>query len=226
MTNASHIACGVCVAAMLMIAAAATPTPAPTPKPEAAPAAPTKAVVGLPAPGFTLVDTDGTSRALSDYSGRIVVLEWFNALCPFSGRQSPHAIHASGKAAELHRQLRAIDPTITFLLVDSSARRRTRDEVIEGDKAARATWNIAAPILIDYEGVVGRAYKAQTTPHMYVIDASGVLRYQGAFDDDQKNEHRETATNHVLEAVKRLKAGEQPSPSSTQAWGCGVKYKR
>ncbi len=223
MINAKRMMFGLCGAmAMLLLAAA----PAAPPKPKAPPKPPAKAVVGLPAPAFTLKDIDGTQHALSDYAGRIVVLEWFNAGCPFSGRQSGHSIHSTGKAKDLRSRLRAIDPTITYILIDSTARRQTKEQLVEADKAARSKWKIGAPILVDYDGKVGRAYKAETTPHMYVIDASGVLRYQGAFDDDAKNEKRAVATNYVLDAVKSLKAGEQPKPSSRPAWGCGVKFKR
>ncbi|MDP7029615.1 MAG: redoxin domain-containing protein [Phycisphaerales bacterium] len=222
MITARRLSLSFC-AALSTILMAAAPTP---PKPKAPPAAPQKAAVGLPAPGFTLTDTDGTQHALSDYAGKIVVLEWFNASCPFSGRQSGHAIHSTGKASTLRSQLRAIDPTITYLVVDSTARRNTREQVIDSDKKAKAQWKIDVPILIDYDGTVGRAFKAETTPHMFVIDAAGVLRYQGAFDNDQQNEKRATATNYVLKAVQRLKEGAQPTPDSVPAWGCSVKYKR
>ena len=38
-------------------------------------------------------------------------------------------------------------------------------------------------VLLDPEGDVGRMYGAKTTPHMYIIDQTGILKYQGAIDD-------------------------------------------
>src|SRR5690606_7291217 len=51
----------------------------PTEKPTAA----AGAVVGQPAPSFTLTDLDGKEHKLADYNGKVVVLEWFNPKCPF-----------------------------------------------------------------------------------------------------------------------------------------------
>jgi peroxiredoxin len=202
---------------------AASPSPPVTPTPTAPPKA-TQATVGLAAPEFSLSDIDGNQHQLSQYAGRIVVLEWFNADCPYSGRRSPHAIHSTKRASSLRSQLRQLDPTVTYLIIDSTARNYEKAAVIKGDHAARSAWKIDTPILIDFDGKVGRAYKARTTPHMFVIDAAGVLRYHGAFDDDRKNKKGDKATNHVLEAVKKLKAGQSPTPSHTRPWGCGVKY--
>ena len=211
----------------LTVAAAASlaPKQVPAPKPLPAPTPPPAlATIGLPAPQFTLVDIDGQTHQLSSYAGRIVVLEWFNAECPYSGRRSPHAIHSSTKASSLRNNLRAVDSRVMYFVIDSTARNHEKAAVIAGNQAARTTWKIDAPILIDFDGKVGRAYQAQTTPHMFVIDTAGILRYQGAFDDDRKNKNGDKATNHVLEAVKKLKAGELPTPSKTRPWGCGVKY--
>jgi peroxiredoxin len=196
----------------------ATPVPTPTP------AAPTKAKVGQKAPAFSLTDTDGKQHALKDYAGKIVVLEWFNADCPFSGKDGRKSVHATGRAAALRKQLKIVDPGIVYLLIDSTAHRKTKPDIIATDKAARTQWKIDAPILIDFDGKVGRAYSAKTTPHMFIIDEAGVLRYEGAFDDNQRNADRDDTTNYVLAAVKKLKAGESPSPSHVKQWGCSVKY--
>ena len=37
-------------------------------------------------------------------------------------------------------------------------------------------------VLLDPSGRVGRLYHAKTTPHMFVIDAKGELRYMGGID--------------------------------------------
>src|SRR5882672_10849529 len=41
------------------------------------------AVVGKPAPDFTGTDINGQTHRLSDYKGKIVVLEEYNLDCPF-----------------------------------------------------------------------------------------------------------------------------------------------
>jgi peroxiredoxin len=196
----------------------------PKPKPESPPPPTTKAKIGQKAPAFSLTDIDGTQRSLADSKGKIVVIEWFNAGCPYSGKPGRISIHDSGRAAALRNQLKVVDPSITYLLIDSTAYKTTKADIIAADKAARAKWKIEAPILIDFDGKVGHAYRASSTPHMFVIDADGVLRYQGAFDDNKPNEDRDDVENYVLTAVKQLKAGEEPSPSRVKQWGCSVKY--
>lgn len=216
--TAMLLASGVAATAM------ATEQPTPPAPPSAMPKAPLRAELGKQAPAFTLLDIDGKKHMLADHKGRVVVLEWFNAECPYSGRESPHAIHATPKAATLRKNLKALDATLVYLIIDSTARNHERSEIVQGCQRAKREWEIDVPILIDFEGTVGHAYGAHTTPHMFVIDADGVLRYEGAFDDDRRGKKGDKATNHVLQAVSKIKAGETPDPAHTRAWGCGVKY--
>lgn len=205
--------------ASLLLAAPPSSTPAP---------APAKAAIGMPAPNFTLTDIDGKKHSLKDHKGRIVVLEWFNAGCPYSGANAKQSIHASKRASALRKDLKAVDSRVVYLIIDSTARNKTREGLIETNQAARTQWQIDAPMLIDFDGTVGRAYQARTTPHMYVIDSDGVLRYHGAFDDNKQRRSEDSekpSQNHVLNAVTQIKAGNTPSPAKTKPWGCGVKYK-
>ncbi|MBT4768493.1 MAG: redoxin domain-containing protein [Phycisphaerae bacterium] len=204
----------------ILMGGAATATPTATPSPATPQSV---AGVGKPAPTFQLIDTDGNTHSYSDYAGKIIVLEWFGSACQFSGKDTTKSIHATGRAEALQKQLKEIDPTVVYLLIDSTARRNTKEEVIAANRAAKKKWKIESPILIDFDGAVGHAYRAQTTPHMFVVDTKGVLRYHGAFDTNKRGDTKDS-TNHVLEAVKKIKAGQSPSPSQTSPWGCSVKF--
>jgi len=83
--------------------------------------------------------------------------------------------------------------------------------------------DIEAPGLVDREGTVGKMYDARTTPHMYIIDKEGVLRYSGAIDDDQSG-RSDSPTNFVVQAMRQIAAGETVAPDSTRPYGCSVKY--
>ena len=63
-----------------------------------------------------------------------------------------------------------------------------------------------------------RPYGAKTTPHVFVIDGEGILRYQGAFDDQKKD-----GTNYVLTSVTAIKKGEKVEPTYVRQYGCGVR---
>ena len=96
-------------------------------------------------------------------------------------------------------------------------------------EAARKEWVNqkinATAWLDDSSGAIGKAYGMRTTPHMFVINARGVLVYQGAIDDRPATDgDPRTARNYVREAVQKLQAGEKLAVSQTKPYGCGVHY--
>jgi peroxiredoxin len=188
--------------------ATAEPT---TAEPATAEAAPETATLSAPAPDFTLLDQDGTEHRLSQYRGRVVVLEWINPGCPYVQRH-----YEAGTMTRLERELP--DEDVVWLAIDSS-----NFIVPEASRAWRAEHQMAHPILQDPAGDVGRRYAARTTPHMFVIDREGTLRYAGAIDDDPRG-RSEAPTNHVAQAVRAVLAGEAPPITTTEPYGCTVKY--
>ena len=180
----------------------------------------TTAEIGKPAPQFTLMDTDGKKVSLSDFKGKTVVLEWFCPTCPFSGRSSGNSIHSTGRVKEMLKNMKEVDPDAVYLLIDSSTKkmRVSPEELSKMDEKVAKKLGISAPILIDGDTSVAKAYGAKTTPHMFVIDGNGILRYQGAFDGRGAD-----TPNYSLGAVKAIKAGNEVTPSYVRQWGCGVK---
>lgn len=169
------------------------------------------AKIGEAAPAFTLKDTAGKNVSLSDFAGKIVVLEWINPGCPVcKGKVT------DGSVAKMMKASREADKDVVFLFINST--HATADKpAISGEYLASN--KIEAPALIDGDGTVGKSYGAKTTPHCFVIDAKGVLVYDGAIDD-------EGSTNYVVNAVKAVKAGSAVTPATTTPYGCSVKYKR
>ena len=170
------------------------------------------AQVGKPAPAFSLKDESGKAHDLSQYKGKVVVLEWTNPECPFVQRHY--------KAQTMTKTLQGVDASkVVWLAVDSSST-HSADSAKEWKKAQ----GFGYPVLLDTEGRTGQAYGAKTTPHMYVIDAQGVLRYAGAIDDDPRGSSK-AAKNHVRTAVDALLGGKPVPASTTKPYGCSVKYK-
>jgi hypothetical protein len=81
-------------------------------------------------------------------------------------------------------------------------------------------------LLLDSDGTVGKAFGARTTPHVFVIDPKGVVAYAGAIDSTPSTSSSDiaSATNYARSAYKALATGDAPSPSSTDPYGCSVKY--
>jgi peroxiredoxin len=167
---------------------------------------------GKPAPLFELSDELGNKVKLADFKGKLVVLEWTNPDCPFVKRH-----YASNTMETLSAKLAAQE--VTWLTINSSKHANQ-----DSNKAWKASEGFAYPVLDDNTGAVGKLYGAKTTPHMFVIDKEGVLRYQGAIDSDSSGDEK-LATNYVAQAVQELIAGVAVSQPQTKPYGCSVKYR-
>ncbi len=189
------------------------------------PAAPKIAVVGKKAPGFELTDIDGKAHKLSDYVGKIVILEWYNPDCPYSGKESGQSVHKRGTVKRTPETVKKANPEVVYMLINSTSN-APKDTVIKRSKESKGQWELNSPILIDHGGSVGKMYQAKTTPHMYVIDGNGVLVYQGAYTDDRRGGKGDKETNYVVNAVMAANSDKAPEPAKTKPWGCGVKYPR
>jgi len=180
-----------------------------------------EALVGQPAPNFTLADTYGNNHSLSDYKGKIIVLEWINHDCPFVAK-----LYNSGKMQELQKTYTG--KGVIWLSINSSAPGkqgfRTPEEANELTRQKKAA---PTALLLDSEGRVGKLYGAKTTPHMFIINKDGILVYNGAIDDIRSTNIEDVAKakNYVQLALDELLAGKEVSIKTTQPYGCSVKYK-
>ena len=172
--------------------------------------------IGEPAPNFTLTDTTGKKRSLSEYAGKIVVLEWTNSECPVVQR-----CYKKNTIQETVGHVKKIDKDVVWLAINST--NHTNNE-------QNAKWikryELNYPILLDIDGTVGHEYDARRTPHMFVIDKSGILRYHGALDSARDDPKPEKPVNYVVNAVQQLAGGETVAPYYIKPYGCSVKYKR
>ena len=183
-------------------------------KAPAAKAASGKAKVGTAAPAFTLNTTDGKAWSLADAKGKVVVLQWMNPECPVCRR-----VCEDSTVANTLKGVQAAFPDAVYVGINSSS---SRPSSFEASKAYLANHKLEIPMLIDTDGAVSKTYGAKTTPHCFVIDASGVLVYAGAIDDSPSGGAK---TNYIVAAVDALKAGKPVTPSETKPYGCGVKNK-
>jgi len=173
---------------------------------------------GKRAPNFELNSFDGKSVSLSDYRGKIVVLEWFNFECPFV---MYHYDLLSTRTTMIDLAKKYKDKNVVWLAVNS-----TNHTTPAANKAFAKQYRLPYLILDDRPGKVGRAYGAETTPHMYVINTRGNLVYEGAIDDSPMGRKKEGVINYVDNALAELTAGKAVSTAKTKPYGCTVKYAR
>ena len=170
----------------------------------AAPESPQRATAGQAVADFKLKDVYGKEFTLSEFKGRIVVLEWANRECPVSRE-------AHQKSVMQNTYKKYADKGVIWLAVDSTDKAEA-----EKNRVHAAVMGLNYPLLHDTDGKVGRGLGAKTTPHMFIIDKQGKLAYSGAIDDQKKN--------YVADALEDLLAGRPVATAKTQPYGCGVKY--
>ncbi len=170
------------------------------------------AQIGSKAPEFTLANYDGKEVNLSDYKGKIVVLEWFNYECPFVR----YHYAASKTMIELPDKYK--DNGVVWLAINSTGHQTT-----EANKGFAEEFKLSYPILDDRTGKVGHLYGAKTTPHMFIIDAKGNIAYSGAIDNSPMGREK-NVINYVDKALAELTAGKEVSTPDTEPYGCSVKY--
>jgi len=178
------------------------------------------ATVDAPAPTFSATTADGRTVDLASLRGKTVVLEWTNHDCPYVRKH-----YESGNIPA--QQKDAAAKGIVWLQVISSA--AGQQGYVDGATAtALNSKRGAAPanILLDPSGQIGKAYGAQTTPHMYVITPDGKLAYKGGIDSIATADKSDIAKAdpYVKLALADLAAGRKVAQASTRPYGCSIKY--
>ena len=158
-----------------------------------------------PAPDFELPDVGGRLHRLRDYRGKIVIVNFWSTECPHSARAD----------ALLLEMLEKWQGEVELLSIAAN-RNESAQMVAEVAKARGVPM-----ILIDAQQIVADQYEAMTTPHVFVLDRQGILRYRGAVDDVTFR-RREASQFFLREAVESLLQGKTPEVSETPAYGCTI----
>ena len=176
---------------------------------------------GTQAPDFKGTDSNGVTHTLSQYRGKFVVLEWANKGCPFEQKH-----YLSGNMEALQKEWTS--KGVVWLSILSSAPGEQGNVTPAEENQYLKTMH-AAPTaaILDPTGTIGHLYEAKTTPHIFVIDPTGKLIYQGAIDDRPTTDLADVqhAHNYLNEALNAAMAGKPVPMASTRPYGCSVKYK-
>lgn len=157
------------------------------------------------APDFELPDLEGSTHRLSDHVGKIVIINFWSAECPHSERTDRSTMAC------------LVQWGADVVLLSIASNRNEFPEMLEAAAQARRLPNV----LLDAGQTVADLYQAQTTPHAFVVDAGGILRYRGAVDDVTFR-HRQARRFYLEEAVEALLEGRLPALSEAPAYGCTI----
>lgn len=156
-------------------------------------------------PDFELLDLNGKVHRLSDYRGRIVIINFWSCECPHSERTDKAILSMFVQWQE----------DVTMLTIASN-----RNESLEAWKEAAGSRRLLN-VLQDADCAVANRFEAQTTPHVFVIDRAGILRYRGSVDDVTFRQRKPTRF-FLDEAVESLLAGQLPTLTESPAYGCAI----
>jgi peroxiredoxin len=160
---------------------------------------------GHKTPDFTLTDLNNIPHSLADYMGQIVILNFWSAECPWSTRADEIILEYLQKWGE----------AVHYLPI--AANMNESREFITNEAETRKL----LLLLLDEDHQVADLYGGTTTPHIFVIDAEGILRYQGALDDVTFRQRTPTF-NYLELAVEAILSGLQPDPARTDTYGCTI----
>lgn len=172
--------------------------------------------IGQAPPDFNLLGSDGRRHRLSDYRGKVVVLEWTSPACPFTA-----AKYASGQMQD--SQKAAARQKVVWLSINTSAPDRPGYLAPAAAKSRVAKLGAKVTAFLFDDGRTGRAYGAKTTPAAYIIGRNGKLAYEGAVDDDD-TARGEVKHNYITEALADITAGRPVATPETRQYGCPVEY--
>jgi peroxiredoxin len=183
------------------------------------------AKVGEKSPDFIGRDSNGKIHKLADYKSKFVVLEWHNHDCPFTQSQY------KGKMQRL-QQIWTGKGVVWFQVISSAPGKEGYVKAKRADLDNRRSGAMPTATLLDPSGVIGHAYGAKTTPHLFIIDPNGLLIYNGAVDNAPLEDNFSNQTqdgkpyvNYVDQALGEAFSGKEVTVKTTLPYGCGVKYK-
>ena len=161
--------------------------------------------INAPAPDFELPDLQGVPRKLSDSRGKLTLLNFWSAECPHSERTDRSLLDL----------LQSWNGEVALLSIAAN-RNESLQMLGEAAKVRRIP-----QVLLDAEHIVADLYEAVTTPHVFLLDRQGILRYRGAVDDITFR-RRQATRFYLQEAVEALLEGHLPEPAETPAYGCTI----
>lgn len=171
--------------------------------------------VGAKAPQFSLVNAvDGETVSMKPNDGRVKVVIFTCNACPYAKAFEPRIIEVAQKFG--HKG-------VTFYAIDPNDDSKYSDETLANMKARAEKMEYPFPYLKDGDSSIARAYGARVTPHVYVVDGDGIVRYRGYVDDSAKVAERKTTG--LTDALNALLNGREVANGETRAFGCTIKWK-
>jgi thiol-disulfide isomerase/thioredoxin len=171
--------------------------------------------IGATTPGFNLVNAvDGKSYSFKPGDGKVSVLVFTCNQCPYAKAFQQRLNDIANEYAS---------KGVAFYAINPNDDQKFEEETLDNMKARAVAQKYPFPYLKDADSSVARAYGARVTPHVFVVDGKGVLRYRGYIDDSAKPEQRSKAG--LTNALDAVLANQPVTETVTREFGCTIKFK-
>jgi peroxiredoxin len=171
--------------------------------------------VGDPAPPLDLPDTEGRLQSLAAEDAAATVVVWTCNHCPY-------ALGWHDRLVEVARDYAPRE--VRFLAVNSNDAERYPADSLDAMRERVQAEDWPFPYLHDESQDAASAWAAQVTPHVYVVDRSGTIRYEGAPDADHMDPGQNASW--LREALDAVLTGDQPARAATEPVGCSIKWRQ
>ena len=166
----------------------------------------------MPGSDYILKNINGKESELSTYKKENGLLVIFSCnTCPWvirwQGRYNPISELCSKN-------------NIGFVAVNSNASQHDGVDSFNSMKEHAKKYEYIFPYVLDSGSRLAKAFGAMVTPHVYLFDKNGDLRYRGAIDDGPKRVKR----NYLVDAINSVSKGKSVRTKTTKSLGCSIKY--
>jgi len=172
--------------------------------------------IGDPAPDFNLPGVDGKGYGPDDFKDKKIVIVMFSC------NHCPYVKAYEDRFVELQRDYEG--KGVVLIAINPNDDKKYREDSFENMKIRARQKSFNFPYLRDENQSVARAYGAERTPEVFVLDEKRTLRYHGRIDDNVYDP-RQVRQHYVRDALDSLLEGEKVPLENTEPVGCTVKWK-
>ncbi len=156
-------------------------------------------------------DIFGKDHTIGEYRGKVVFVHFWSIVCPYEKLAEPKCIalqkEYGDKLVEIainanQGELKA-DPSGTYANLRDHVQQAGVNFLVGVDPGNRLTDLFGGP----------------NTPHCFVLDKDGTLKYSGALDDDPRGEKGAQGTSYVRNAIAAVIEGRPVATTKTKPYG-------
>jgi peroxiredoxin len=171
-------------------------------------------LIGEKAEDFQLKNYDGRTVSLSDYpDAKGFIIVFTSNHCPYAEAYENRLVGLYGRFAAMGFPLIAINPNAPEAAPGDNAVANARKAKEKG---------FPFPYLSDSLQTVFPKFGAVRTPHVFILNADRIVKYQGTIDDNAEIPSR-VKKRYVEDAINLMLGGSDPITTTTKTVGCKIR---